>query len=63
MKILRDKDFIGIISFILFIIIFFTIMVVFSNWRKNQCIKKGGYVIESNLGIMEKCVLGDKENE
>ena len=63
MKILKNEEFIAMISFILFVIIFFTIMFVFSNWRKNQCIKKGGYVIENNLGIMEKCVIGDKGDE
>lgn len=45
--------------FIAFIIIFLIGMVLFSNWRKNQCLKNNGKVIENNMGIMEKCIIGE----
>lgn len=44
---------------IAFIIIFFIGMFLFSNWRKNQCLKNNGKVIENNMGIMEKCIIGE----
>lgn len=47
--------------FIVLIIIGIAGTILFSNWRKNQCLKKNGKVIEDNIGIMEKCILGDKE--
>ena len=47
------------IVYILFIIIFFVSMILFSNWRKTQCLKNNGKVVETTLGLMEKCIYGD----
>ncbi len=58
-RIFTDEFYITIV----FIIVFIIGMILFSNWRKNQCLKRNGKVIENNIGIMEKCILGDKENE
>ncbi len=44
---------------IIFIILCCIGMTLFSNWRKDNCLKNGGKVIETNFGIMEKCVIGD----
>lgn len=54
-KILSNDFFILIV----FIIVCFIAMILFSNWRKNECIKKNGKVVETNLGIMEKCIIGE----
>ncbi len=44
---------------IIFIILCCIGMILFSNWRKDKCLKNGGKVIETNFGIMEKCVIGE----
>lgn len=54
-KILSNEYFILIV----FIIVCFIAMVLFSNWRKNECIKSNGKVIEDSIGIMEKCIKGE----
>ena len=36
-------------------------MILFSNWRKNQCLNKNGKVIEDNIGLFDKCIYGDKK--
>ena len=45
--------------FLIFIIIMFIAMILFSNWRKNECIKNNGKVVEDSIGIMEKCIKGE----
>ena len=54
-KILSNEYFILIV----FIIVWVIAMILFSNWRKNECIKANGKVVEDNLGIMEKCIIGE----
>lgn len=53
-KILTNEYFILII----FIVVCFIAAILFSNWRKNECIKKNGKVVEDYLGIMDKCIIG-----
>lgn len=54
-KILTNECFILII----FIVVCIIATILFSNWRKNECIKKNGKVVENSLGIMEKCIIGE----
>ena len=48
----------GNIGYVIFLIIIIILVVMFCNYRKKQCINNNGYVVEDNIGIMEKCIKG-----
>ena len=54
-------EFIMVIFTIILMIIGFGLYSKTSDIKKNECISKGGKVIESYLGFYEKCVIGEIE--